>query len=52
MELGDRVLVLGKPAHVLMNIPVPQSIKEDSVQRKELKNRIVMAIESNEPSAR
>ena len=50
MELGERVLVLGKPARLLMDVQISRSLKEDSAGRAELKTRIVKAIESDEPA--
>jgi len=45
LELGGRVLVLGKPAHLLMNVSVSPGTKEDPNKRAELKNQIIQAIE-------
>ncbi len=50
MELGERVLVLGKPARLLMDVQVSRSIKDDHTKRGELKSRIIKAIESDEPA--
>lgn len=52
MDLGERVLVLGKPARLLMDVQVPSEIKADTARRTELKSRIIKAIESDEPAAR
>ena len=51
MDLGERVLVLGKPARLLMDLQLPKSIKDDPAKRVELKSRIINAIESDEPAA-
>ncbi|KKW17225.1 MAG: hypothetical protein UY58_C0008G0001, partial [Candidatus Magasanikbacteria bacterium GW2011_GWA2_50_22] len=51
MDLGERVLVLGKPARLLMDIQVPSEIKSSPTRRAELKSRIIKAIESDEPAA-
>lgn len=51
MDLGERVLVLGKPARLLMDIQVPSEIKTDLARRAELKSLIIKAIESDEPAA-
>jgi len=45
LELGGRVLVLGKPAHLLMNVSVPPDTKEDAGKRAGLKNQIIQTIE-------
>jgi NitT/TauT family transport system ATP-binding protein len=50
IELGDRVLVLGKPAHVLMDIKVPKN-KNEPKEVRELKSTIIQAIESDEPAS-
>ena len=50
MELGERVLVLGRPARLLMDVQISQTLKEDPARRAELKARIVRAIESDEPA--
>jgi len=47
IELGSRVLVLGKPARLLMDIAISQNTKQDAVRRGELKERIPKAIEAN-----
>jgi len=47
LELGARVLVLGKPARLLMNVVVPPDTKEDSGKRTDLKNQIIQVIESD-----
>jgi NitT/TauT family transport system ATP-binding protein len=51
MDLGERVLVLGRPARLLMDVQVPSSTKDDPAKRGELKNRIIKAIESDAPAA-
>jgi NitT/TauT family transport system ATP-binding protein len=50
LELGERVLVLGKPARLLLDVEVSRSIRDDHTQRGELKSRIIRAIESDEPA--
>ncbi len=50
MELGERVLVLGKPARLLVDVQVTPGIRDDPTKRGELKSRIVKAIESDEPA--
>jgi len=50
MELGDRVLVLGKPAHLLMDIRLTKGLKDSPSGLKDLKGRIIQAIESDEPA--
>lgn len=47
LELGQRVLVLGKPARLLMNVQIPPGTNEDSTRQAELKSRIIQAIESD-----
>jgi len=47
LELGARVLVLGKPARLLMNVAVPADTKEDAAKRAELKNQIIQLIETD-----
>ena len=47
IELGNRVLVLGKPAHLLFEVAIPQELKYDAVARGELKARILNSIEVN-----
>jgi NitT/TauT family transport system ATP-binding protein len=50
IEVGDRVLVLGKPAHVLIDIKVPND-KDEPKKLRELKGSIIQAIEIDEPAA-
>ncbi len=47
LELGARVLVLGKPARLLMNVEVPPAMKEKPEKQTALKNRIIEAIEND-----
>lgn len=47
LELGARVLVLGKPARLLMNVRVPPDTKEDAGKRTALKNQIIQVIEND-----
>lgn len=47
LELGARVLVLGKPARLLMNVSVDRDLREDHAKRSEVKNKIIQAIESD-----
>ncbi|MBI2087949.1 MAG: ABC transporter ATP-binding protein [Deltaproteobacteria bacterium] len=47
LELGERVLVLGKPARLLMNVQVPPATKENPTKQAEIKSRIIQAIESD-----
>lgn len=47
LELGERVLVLGKPAHLLMNIRIPPGTNKDPARQAELKSRIIQAIEGD-----
>jgi NitT/TauT family transport system ATP-binding protein len=47
IELGSRVLVLGKPAHLLMDIAISQDTRQDAVRRAELREQILTAIETN-----
>lgn len=47
LQLGARVLVLGKPARVLMNMPIPPGIKDDPAKQAVLKNQIIQVIEKN-----
>jgi NitT/TauT family transport system ATP-binding protein len=49
IELGSRVMVLGKPAHLLLDIDVKRDAKEDAVGRGTLKERILKAIVANQP---
>lgn len=48
IELGERVLVLGKPARLLMDISLSPEWKKDHAARSNLKDRIVRTIESDE----
>lgn len=47
LELGARVLVLGKPARLLMNVEVSPATKENPEKQTTLKNRIIEAIEND-----
>ncbi len=47
LELGARVLVLGKPARLLMNVEVLPAMKEKPEKQTALKNRIIEAIEND-----
>ena len=47
LELGARVLVLGKPARLLMNVRIPPGTKDDPAKQSELKSRIIQAIEND-----
>jgi NitT/TauT family transport system ATP-binding protein len=47
LELGARVLVLGKPARLLMNVRIPPGTKDDPAKQAELKSRIIQAIEND-----
>jgi NitT/TauT family transport system ATP-binding protein len=47
IELGSRVLVLGKPAHLLWDIAVTPGIKADPEKRAGLKDKILKTIEAN-----
>jgi NitT/TauT family transport system ATP-binding protein len=47
LELGQRVLVLGKPARLLMDVRIPPGTNEDPTKQAELKSRIIQAIESD-----
>ncbi len=49
IELGSRVLVLGKPAHLLLDIAVAPEVKRDPDQRARLKEKILKTIEVNGP---
>ncbi len=49
IELGSRVLVLGKPAHLLLDITVGPDAKRDPDQRARLKEKILKTIEANGP---
>jgi NitT/TauT family transport system ATP-binding protein len=45
LELGERVLVLGKGARLLMDVRIPDGAKQDPLRQAELKARIIQAIE-------
>jgi NitT/TauT family transport system ATP-binding protein len=47
IDLGSRVLVLGKPAHLLLDVVVAPAVKRDPDQRARLKERILRTIEAN-----
>jgi NitT/TauT family transport system ATP-binding protein len=47
IELGNRVLVLGKPARLLMDLTISDETKRNLGAREEMKTRIVAAIEAN-----
>jgi NitT/TauT family transport system ATP-binding protein len=47
IELGNRVLVLGKPARLLMDLTISEQMKRNSIARDEMKTRILNAIEAN-----
>ena len=49
IELGNRVLVLGKPARVLMDLTISDQMKRNLTARDEMKTRILNAIEANQP---
>jgi NitT/TauT family transport system ATP-binding protein len=49
IELGNRVLVLGKPARLLMDLTISEQMKKDLTARDEMKTRILNAIEANRP---
>jgi NitT/TauT family transport system ATP-binding protein len=49
LELGERVLVLGKPARLLMNVPIAPATKGDLAEQAAIKSRIIRAIESDGP---
>jgi len=49
IELGNRVLVLGKPACLLMDLAISEEVKRDPGAREEMKTRIVNSIEANQP---
>ena len=51
IELGNRVLVLGKPARLLMDLTISDETKRNLGAREEMKTRIVAAIEANRPIA-
>lgn len=49
IELGNRVLVLGKPARLLMDLTISEQMKRILTARDEMKTRILNAIEANRP---
>lgn len=49
IELGTRVLVLGKPARLLMDLTISEQMKRNLTARDEMKTRILNAIEVNRP---
>lgn len=49
IELGNRVLVLGKPARLLMDLTISEQMKRNLTARDEMKTRILNAIEANLP---
>ncbi|MBI2359420.1 MAG: ABC transporter ATP-binding protein [Deltaproteobacteria bacterium] len=49
LELGQRVLVLGKPARLLMDVQIPPGTTENPAKQAELKSRIIQVIESDGP---
>ena len=49
MELGSRVLVLGKPAHLLLDVEISRETNGDPAKQRELKGWILKAIEDNQP---
>ena len=49
IELGNRVLVLGKPARLLMDLTISDPMKRNLTARDEMKTRILNAIEANRP---
>ena len=51
IELGSRVVVLGKPARLLMDLAISDETKGNLGAREEMKTRIVAAIEANRPLA-
>jgi NitT/TauT family transport system ATP-binding protein len=51
IELGNRVLVLGKPARLLMDLTISDETKRNMGAREAMKTRIVAAIEANRPIA-
>ena len=51
IELGNRVLVLGKPARLLMDLTISENIKRDPTACEEMKTRILNSIEANRPIA-
>jgi NitT/TauT family transport system ATP-binding protein len=49
IELGNRVLVLGKPARLLTALTISEEMKRNLTARDEMKTRILNAIEANRP---
>ena len=49
VDLGERVLVLGNSARLLVDLRLPAGIKDDPGKRGELKGRIITAIQRDEP---
>ena len=49
IELGNRVLVLGKPARLLMDLTISEQMKRNLTARDEMKTRILNVIEANRP---
>ena len=49
IELGNRVLVLGKPARLLMDLTISDQMKRNLTARDEMKTRILNSIEANRP---
>jgi ABC-type nitrate/sulfonate/bicarbonate transport system ATPase subunit len=49
IELGNRVLVLGKPARLLTDLATSGDVKSDIAAREKLKARILTSIEANRP---
>ena len=49
IELGNRVLVLGKPARLLMDLTISDQRKSNLAARDGMKTRILNAIEANRP---
>jgi NitT/TauT family transport system ATP-binding protein len=47
IELGNRVLVLGKPARLLTALTISEEMKRNLTARDEIKTRILNAIEAN-----
>jgi NitT/TauT family transport system ATP-binding protein len=47
IELGNRVLVLGKPARLLTALTISEEMKRNLTARDEMKTRILNAIEAN-----
>jgi NitT/TauT family transport system ATP-binding protein len=50
VDLGERVLVLGNSARLLADVQLSAGIKNDPAKRRELKDRIIKAIERDEPA--